>query len=78
MSRHELLGGLIQVYRRGGRHWHCSASIEGRQYRATTGEDDSSSPSSSRRTGTSRSVVNPKRASSRRTKRPSIRRPNSF
>jgi hypothetical protein len=40
MSRHELLGGLIQVYRRGGRHWHCSASIEGRQYRATTGEDD--------------------------------------
>ncbi|WP_454632652.1 hypothetical protein [Bradyrhizobium cenepequi] len=40
MSRHELLGGLIQVYRRGGRKWHCSASIEGRQYRATTGEDD--------------------------------------
>ena len=23
-----------------GRHWHCSASIDGRQYRATTGEDD--------------------------------------
>lgn len=39
MARHELLGGLIQVYRR-GRHWHCSASIEGRQYRVTTGEDD--------------------------------------
>ena len=41
MARHELLGGLVQVYRRGdGRHWHCSASIKGRQYRATTGEDD--------------------------------------
>jgi hypothetical protein len=41
MARHELLGGLVQVYRRGeGRHWHCSASINGRQYRATTREDD--------------------------------------
>lgn len=40
MSRHELLGGLIQVYRRGGRYWHCAASINGRQYRASTGEDD--------------------------------------
>jgi integrase len=40
MSRHELLGGLVQVYRRGGRNWHCSASINGQQYRATTGEDD--------------------------------------
>lgn len=41
MSRHELLGGLIQVYRRGeGRTWHCSASIDGRQHRSTTGEDD--------------------------------------
>ncbi|MFB9261702.1 hypothetical protein ACFFWD_00710 [Bradyrhizobium erythrophlei] len=41
MARHELLGGLVQIYRRGeGRHWHCSASIDGREYRATTGEDD--------------------------------------
>ncbi|MBH5373371.1 tyrosine-type recombinase/integrase [Bradyrhizobium glycinis] len=40
MARHELLGGLIQVYRRNGRHWHCSASIDGRQYRSTTREDD--------------------------------------
>jgi integrase len=41
MARHELLSGLVQIYRRGeGRHWHCSASIDGRQYRATTGEDD--------------------------------------
>jgi len=40
MARHELLGGMVQVYRRGGQQWHCSASIDGRQYRATTGEDD--------------------------------------
>ena len=41
MARHELLSGLAQLYRRGDRrHWHCSASIDGRQYRATTGEDD--------------------------------------
>jgi hypothetical protein len=40
MSRHELLGGKVQVYRRGGRQWHCSASTNGRQYRSTTGEDD--------------------------------------
>lgn len=40
MSRHELLGGLVQVYRRNGRNWHCSASINGQQHRATTGEDD--------------------------------------
>jgi len=39
MSRHELLGGLIQIYRRTGRYWHCSASIDGRQYRITTGEE---------------------------------------
>lgn len=40
MARHELLGGLIQLYRRGGRYWHCSASLDGRQYRASTGEED--------------------------------------
>ncbi|AHY54341.1 MULTISPECIES: hypothetical protein [Bradyrhizobium] len=40
MARHELLGGLIQVYRRNGRYWHCSASIDGRQHRSTTGEED--------------------------------------
>lgn len=40
MARHELVGGMVQVYRRGGRTWHCSASIDGRQFRATTGEDD--------------------------------------
>ena len=40
MSRHEILGGLVQVYKRGGRYWHCSASIDGQQYRATTKEED--------------------------------------
>ena len=40
MARHELLGGLIQVYRRNGRYWHCSASIDGRQHRTTTGEEE--------------------------------------
>ncbi|MBB4375247.1 hypothetical protein GGD63_008096 [Bradyrhizobium sp. cir1] len=38
MASHELLGGLIQVYRRGdGRYWQCSASIDGKQYRKSTG-----------------------------------------
>ena len=41
MASHELLGGLIQVYRRGtGRYWQCSASIDGKQYRSTTDEQD--------------------------------------
>jgi integrase len=40
MARHELLGGLVQVYRRSGRYWQCSASIGGRQHRVTTGEED--------------------------------------
>jgi len=39
MASHEILGGLVQVYRRGdGRIWQCSASIDGRQYRTTTKE----------------------------------------
>jgi integrase len=40
MASHEILGGLVQVYRRGGRFWHCSASMSGRQYRVTTKEED--------------------------------------
>jgi len=41
VASHELLGGLIQVYRRGdGRYWQCSASIDGKQYRKSTGEQD--------------------------------------
>lgn len=39
-NRHEILGGLVQLYRRGGRHWHCSTSIDGAQHRATTKQDD--------------------------------------
>lgn len=41
MASHDILGGLVQVYRRGsGRYWQCSASIDGRQYRVTTKEDE--------------------------------------
>ena len=40
MARHDILGGLIQVYKRGtGRYWQCSASVAGRQYRTTTKEE---------------------------------------
>jgi integrase len=40
MPSHDILGGLVQVYRRGGRYWQCSASMNGRQYRVTTKEED--------------------------------------
>ena len=40
MARHELLGGLVQGYKRGDRYWNCSASIDGRQFRVTTKEED--------------------------------------
>lgn len=41
MARHEILGGLVQVYKRGdGRFWQCSASIDGHQFRVSTKEDD--------------------------------------
>jgi integrase len=41
MFRHEILGGLVQIYRREGtRHWHCSASLKGVRFRATTKEED--------------------------------------
>jgi integrase len=41
VASHELLGGLIQVYRRGtGRYRQCSASVSGRQFRVSTGEQD--------------------------------------
>lgn len=41
MFRHEILGGIVKVYRREGtRHWHCSASLNGVRYRATTKEED--------------------------------------
>ncbi|UIK04832.1 hypothetical protein [Neorhizobium galegae] len=38
MASHEILGGLVQVYRRGGKAWHCSTSLKGRQYRSSTKE----------------------------------------
>jgi integrase len=41
MVRHEILGGLVQLYRReNSRYWQCSASYKGRQYRKSTEEDD--------------------------------------
>jgi integrase len=41
MVRHEILGGLVQLYRRDrSRFWQCSASYKGRQFRASTKEDD--------------------------------------
>lgn len=40
MASHEILGGLVQVYKRGNsRYWQCSASIDGRQFRSTTKEE---------------------------------------
>jgi integrase len=39
-ARHELLGGKVQVYRRpNSPHWQCSASVGGRQFRATTKQE---------------------------------------
>jgi integrase len=39
-NRHEILGGKVQVYRRpSSPFWQCSASIGGRQYRASTKSD---------------------------------------
>lgn len=38
MVSHEILGGMVHVYRRGGLTWQCSASLKGRQYRASTKE----------------------------------------
>jgi integrase len=39
VASHEILGGLVQVYKRGGKHWHCSATVAGRQRRTTTKEE---------------------------------------
>ncbi len=40
MFRHEILGGLVKIYRREGtRHWHCAASLKGERHRATTKEE---------------------------------------
>jgi integrase len=39
MARHEILGGLVQVYKRGGKFWQCAATVKGQQYRASTKEE---------------------------------------
>lgn len=37
---HELMGGKVQLYKRdNSRHWQCSASVNGRQWRKTTKEE---------------------------------------
>jgi hypothetical protein len=39
-ERHELMGGKIQLYRRPNSNcWHCSASVGGKQWRASTKEE---------------------------------------
>ena len=38
-ARHEILGGKVQLYKR-GRVWHCSASVAGTQHRETTKRDE--------------------------------------
>lgn len=40
-ARHDLLDGKIQLYKRpDGRFWQCSATVNGKQYRASTKEDE--------------------------------------
>ncbi|UWU68175.1 hypothetical protein [Bradyrhizobium sp. NC92] len=40
-KNHIILGGKVHLYRRGKRGpYHCSAIIEGKQYRAATEKDD--------------------------------------
>src|SRR5271155_316737 len=41
MSSHDLLGGMLQIYRRdNSRFWQCSASVSGKQRRSSTKEED--------------------------------------
>ncbi len=41
MSSHELLGGMLQLYRRdNSRFWQCAASVGGKQRRSSTKEED--------------------------------------
>jgi integrase len=39
-ARHQILGGKVQLYKRDGRFWQCSASVGGQQYRATTKKEE--------------------------------------
>lgn len=39
-TRHELLGGKVQIYQRpNSPHWQCAASVGGRQFRASTKQE---------------------------------------
>ncbi|MCP3475846.1 hypothetical protein NLM33_36990 [Bradyrhizobium sp. CCGUVB1N3] len=41
ITRHSILGGRVQLYRRGDyQFWQRSASVGGKQYRATTRKDE--------------------------------------
>ena len=40
-TNHIILGGKVHLYRRGTRgRYHCSATVEGKQYRSATNKDD--------------------------------------
>ena len=40
MTNHQILGGKVQLYQRGeGGAWQCSASVGGKQRRASTKQD---------------------------------------
>jgi integrase len=38
-ARHEILGGKVQLYKR-GRFWHCAATVAGAQHRETTKKEE--------------------------------------
>jgi hypothetical protein len=39
MTAHKILGGKVSVYKRPtGEHWHCAASVNGKQFRVSTKE----------------------------------------
>lgn len=40
-ARHEILGGLVQLYRRANsKYWQCAATVDGRQFRTSTGAEE--------------------------------------
>jgi integrase len=39
-DRFALMDGKLHVYRRGGRHWHCSTFIDGKNHRVSTKEEN--------------------------------------
>lgn len=40
-ARHKILGGKVHLYKReDGRFWQCAASVNGKQYRESTGKDE--------------------------------------